>query len=301
MNGEKRYSDVTIYPLIANGVEGAVIRVDDVTDRVRIEEMMVQSEKMISVGGLAAGMAHEINNPLAGILQNVQVMRNRISPDLVKNRRVAEECGITIESVTEYMEKRGFLDMVEAVMDSGRRAAKIVENMLSFSRKGDSRHEIKDLRKLLDNTVMLASNDYDLKQQYDFKKVKIVREYEEEADVLCEGSKIQQVFLNILKNGAQAMMKKEEETGDPQFVLRIKNDGDRVRIEIEDNGEGMEEDVRKRVFEPFFTTKEVGIGTGLGLSVSYFIITDEHGGTMACESESGKGTKFIIRLSKVRG
>ncbi len=298
INGEKRYSDVTIYPLIANGVEGAVIRVDDVTDRVRIEEMMVQSEKMLSVGGLAAGMAHEINNPLAGILQNVQVIRNRISPDLAKNRKVAEECGTTIEGITAYMEKREFPEMIEAVMDSGRRAAKIVENMLSFSRKGDSRHERKDLGELLDNTVMLVSNDYDLKQHYDFKKINIVREYENDAEVLCEGSKVQQVFLNILKNGAQAMMKKEEVALDLKFVLRVKHDEDMVRVEIEDNGEGMEEDVRKRVFEPFFTTKEVGVGTGLGLSVSYFIITDDHGGTMECESEPGKGTKFIIKLRR---
>lgn len=300
VQGERRYSDVTIYPLVANGVEGAVIRVDDVTDRVRIEEMMVQSEKMLSVGGLAAGMAHEINNPLAGILQNVQVMKNRISPDLPKNRKVAEECGIAIEAVAAYMEKRGFPQMVDSVMDSGHRAAKIVENMLSFSRKSDSRYEPRDLRQLLDSTVMLISNDYDFKQQYDFKKIRIVREYGSDAEVVCEGSKIQQVFLNILKNGAQSMMKNGDEGRLPQFILRIRTEGDKVITEIEDNGAGMEEAVRKRVFEPFFTTKEVGVGTGLGLSVSYFIITDDHGGTMACESKPGRGTRFIITLKKNR-
>jgi len=301
INGERRYLDVTIYPLVANGVDGAVIRADDVTDRVRIEEMMVQSEKMLSVGGLAAGMAHEINNPLAGILQNVQVMKNRISPELPRNRKVAEACGVTIEGIAAYMEKRGFSQMVDAVMASGRRAARIVENMLSFSRKSVSGYEPRDLRRLLDSTVMLISNDYDFKQQYDFKKIKIVREYDRDAEVVCEGNKIQQVFLNVLKNGAQAMMHNEAKSNPPQFTLRIRSESDRVITEIEDNGAGMTEDVCKRVFEPFYTTKGVGQGTGLGLSVSYFIIVDDHDGTMACESEPGKGTRFIITLNKSAG
>ncbi|MCP4150178.1 MAG: PAS domain S-box protein [bacterium] len=296
-DGETRFADVTVYPLIDNGVEGAVIRIDDVTDRVRIEEMMIQSEKMLSVGGLAAGMAHEINNPLAGILQNVQVMYNRIKGKLPKNQHTAEECGTSMEAIGAYMEKRGLLSMIESIMESGRRAAKIVDNMLSFSRKSESRFEMCSLAVLLDKTIDLASNDYDLKKKYDFRKIDLIRQYDDSAPkVPCESSKIQQVFLNLLKNGAQAMAESKKEDEISHFTLRVIPDENRVRVEIEDNGPGMEESVRKRVFEPFFTTKGVGVGTGLGLSVSYFIVTENHKGTMTVESEMGKGTTFAICL-----
>ncbi len=295
--GQTRYSDVTVYPLVANGVEGAVIRVDDVTDRVRIEDMMVQSEKMLSVGGLAAGMAHEINNPLAGILQNVQVLRNRLSGTLPKNADTARECGLEIEALQQYMEKRGLPPMIDAVIESGTRAARIVDNMLSFSRRSDSKLKGHRLPELLDRTVELASNDYDLKQKYDFRKIEIIREYDKDLPELeCEGSQLQQVFLNILKNGAQAMAAKDPAGKKPHFVLRIQGRNEHIDIEIADNGPGMDEATRKRVFEPFFTTKSVGIGTGLGLSVSYFIITENHKGSMSVHSKPGKGTRFTISL-----
>jgi signal transduction histidine kinase len=113
--------------------------------------------------------------------------------------------------------------------------------------------------------------------------------------VRCEATKIQQVYLNILKNGAQAMTE-DPDTIAPRFTLRVMEDGEMVRVEIEDNGPGMEEAVRKRIFEPFFTTKSVGIGTGLGLSVSYFIITENHRGSLSVLSTPGVGTCFVIRL-----
>ncbi len=297
IGNEIRYSDITVYPLIPDGVEGAVIRMDDVTERVRIEEMVIQSEKMLSVGGLAAGMAHEINNPLAGILQNVQVIRNRIRSGLNKNDLVAKECGTSVEVIESYVEKRGIFAMIDAVMESGRRASKIVDNMLSFSRKSESNFAPHNMAVLLDKTVELASNDYNLKKKYDFRQIEIIREYEEKLpDLMCEGSKLQQVFLNLLKNGAQAMAEKTHKQEPPRFILRVKKEDGMVRVEIEDNGPGMDEATRKRIFEPFFTTKGVGVGTGLGLSVSYFIITENHSGTMVAESTPGKGTNFIIRL-----
>ncbi|MCP4698934.1 MAG: PAS domain S-box protein [Gammaproteobacteria bacterium] len=294
---ETHFLDVTVYPLISDDIKGAVIRMDDITERVRIEEMVIQSEKMLSVGGLAAGMAHEINNPLAGILQNVQVIRNRLSNNLPKNRQAAETCGTTMEAMTAYMEQRQVFAMMESVVESSQRAAKIVDNMLGFSRKNDFGSAEHDLAELLDKTVELASNDYDLKKKYDFRQIEIVREYAPDLPkVWCEGNKIQQVFLNLLKNGAQAMAENNE-TGSSRFLLRLMaEDNGMARIEIEDNGSGMDEATRKRAFEPFFTTKKVGIGTGLGLSVSYFIVTDDHHGTMAVESSPGNGAKFIIHL-----
>ncbi len=267
----------------------------DVTERKRSQEMIVQSEKMLSVGGLAAGMAHEINNPLAGILQNIQVMRNRISNKTKKNEEAAREFGTTMESIKAFHEKRGIFRMIEAVNQSGQRAAKIVDNMLSFSRKDRSQKVSIRLSELLDKTIELAENDYDLKKKQDFRQIEIIREYDEnEPAVLCEGSKIQQVFLNILKNGTEAMT--DASVKNPLFTFRIIPDSNMVTVEIADNGPGMDEDTRKRVFEPFYTTKDVGIGTGLGLSVSYFIITDNHGGTMNVETTPGQGTKFIIQL-----
>ncbi|MCP4699123.1 MAG: response regulator [Gammaproteobacteria bacterium] len=298
-----RFADITVYPLVNHGVEGAVIRVDDVTERVRIEEVMIQSEKMLSVGGLAAGMAHEINNLLAGILQNIQVMHNRISGDLPKNREVAEACGVSMETIESYMTQRGLLSMIESVKESGKRAGKIVNDMLNFSRKSASGFLPHDLGKLLDTTVELASKDYDLKKKHDFRQIEIVREYAAAmSNVPCEASEIQQVFLNLLKNGAQAMIDRQDKNGlPPRFILRVMPDRGMARVEIEDNGPGMDEITRKRVFEPFFTTKSVGVGTGLGLSVSYFIITENHGGTIEVESVHGKGAKFIIKLPLVNG
>ncbi|MCP4756955.1 MAG: PAS domain S-box protein, partial [Proteobacteria bacterium] len=296
-----RFLDIAVFPLVNNGVEGAVIRVDDVSERVRIEEMMIQSEKMLSLGGLAAGMAHEINNPLAAIIQSMQVIRNRVTQDIEKNKKVAEECGTTLESITRYMERRGLLSMMDSVSDIGNRAAHLVKNMLGFSRKSDLLFGRHNLGELLDRTVELAAQDYNLKKKYDFRHIEILREYDPSLpEVPCDSSKMQQVFLNILTNGSQAMTQSVEAGKAPRFVLRIEGEDDMARIEIEDNGPGMDEEVRKRIFEPFFTTKEVGIGTGLGLSVSYFIVTDTHHGTINVDSIPGWRTTFVIRLPMIQ-
>ncbi|MCK5310551.1 MAG: transporter substrate-binding domain-containing protein [Desulfobacteraceae bacterium] len=292
------YEDITMYPITSSNFKGIVVRIDDVTDRVKMEEMIIQSEKMLSVGGLAAGMAHEINNPLAGVLQNVQVILNRVTKDLPANKQAANELGISLDIVTEYMNKRGIIKLLSSVQEAGERAAQIVKNILSFSRKNSSCAPLNDLAQLLDKTIELAENEYNLKQKFDFREIEINREYDAIPKVQCEKSKIQQVFLNILKNGAEAMAEHETNTPDrnAMFTLRIMRDKNMAHIEIEDNGSGIDGKILKRIFEPFFTTKPVGIGTGLGLSVSYFIITENHDGEMSVESTPGSGAKFIIRL-----
>jgi PAS domain S-box-containing protein len=256
LGDEEQFCDVAIFPLISDGVKGAVIRIDDVTERVHIEDMMIQSEKMLSVGGLAAGMAHEINNPLAVILQSGQVIQNRVSADLQKNIKAAKECGTTIEAINAYMDSRAIISKINLIIESGIRSAKIVENMLSFSRKSESRVIPQNLAELLDKTLELAANEYDLKKKFDFREIEITKEYENNMpSVPCEGSKIQQVFLNLLKNGAQAMAESHKSGTPSCFTLRISKDGEWAKIEIADNGEGMDEATRKRIFEPFFTTK----------------------------------------------
>ncbi|MBI9096991.1 MAG: PAS domain S-box protein [Spirochaetaceae bacterium] len=298
IDGEHHFENISVYPLTGN-IRGAVIRIDDVTENVRIEEMMIQSEKMLSVGGLAAGMAHEINNPLAGVLQTASVMGNRLSDikDIQSNIKAADEAGTSIESIKKYMKIRGIPRMISSINESGKRVAAIVENMLSFARKSEQQTSSYSLNTLIDRTIELAATDYDLKRDYDFKSIKIIREYDESLpEIPCEGAKIQQVLLNIFRNGAEAM--NEAETKESRFVLRTKADlyNRKVFIEIEDNGPGMDEETQKRIFEPFFTTKPVGVGTGLGLSVSYFIITENHNGEMSVKSKKGVGSTFTISL-----
>jgi len=252
---------------------------------------------------LAAGMAHEINNPLAGMMQTAGNISNRLTDvNLPANQHAAEEVGVSMTAIRAFMESRGILRMIKTINESGIRVAEIVDNMLSFARKNDAGISSHDIAALLEQTLELAATDYGLKKQYDFKTIEIVTEYEENLPYApCEAGKIQQVFLNILRNGAQAMQ--DAGTEKPAFVLRTRFDKERglVCAEMADNGPGMEEAIRKRVFEPFFTTKPVRVGTGLGLSVSYFIITENHGGTMDVRSEPGKGATFIIHLPLGKG
>ena len=293
---QMRIYDLMVFPLIANGAQGAVIRIDDVTSRVQIEEMMVQTEKMMSVGGLAAGMAHEINNPLGGILQACQNIERRTSPDLPKNEEVANILGIDLDHVRRYLQERGVLEFIAGIRADGTRAARIVADMLAFSRRSESKFSPTDLVDVVETVLRLAANDYDLKKQYDFRSVRIVRDFEEDLpQVPCDKTKIEQVLLNLVKNAAQAMATGHG-TVNPEIVIGLHREPHHIRMEVYDNGPGMEESVRRRVFEPFFTTKEVGVGTGLGLSVSYFIVTRQHRGTMAVDSAPGEGTRFTIHL-----
>jgi PAS domain S-box-containing protein len=295
--GETILGQVTVYPLTSDGVAGAVIRIDDITERARLEEMVIQTEKMLSIGGLAAGIAHEIFNPLSGVLQSLEVITRRLKSDLPQNRLTAQACGTDIATIEEYMERRGILSLLLSASESGRRAAKIVDNMLGFSRKTEGKFRLHEMSALLDTTMEIAASDYELEERYDFGRIQIVREYEPNVPkVWCDVSKIQQVFFNLIKNSAQALVEGVRALEEPRITLRLKSDNEMVRVEVEDNGYGMEEGVRRRVFEPYFTTKEVGVGTGLGLSISYFIITETHRGSMSVESTIGVGTKFIIRL-----
>lgn len=295
--GGVKHENVTVYPLVANGVQGAVVRIDDITERINMEKLLVQSEKMLSVGGLAAGMAHEINNPLAGILGAVTNINKRIFGDIPMNEQVAAECSVSLEGVRNYLRGREIPRMLDAIHESGARAAKIVHNMLSFSRKSESSFSKHNIVEILENTLELAGNDYNLKKHYDFRSIEITRDYDPSVPlVYCEKNELLQVFLNIFKNGAEAMTEKEFLNSRPGFICRVKRDGQSVIVQIEDNGPGMDKETCKRVFDPFYTTKQSGQGTGLGLSVSYFIIVDHHKGMLEVDSVLGEWTRFTIKL-----
>jgi PAS domain S-box-containing protein len=285
-------------------IEGTLM---DITQRQKTKEIMIQTEKMISVGGLAAGMAHEINNPLAGMMQNAQVIHNRLTKDLPANDDAARQVGTNMATIKTYMEKRNILRQLNAINEAGNHAAKIVANMLSFARKSNSIKQKHHLAEVIEKTLDLSQNDYDLKQKYDFKQITIEKKYDPDLSaVLCEESKIQQVIFNIFKNAAEAMDAAGKKQGQSnskkanqkkaKLIIRLLEEKNYACIEIEDNGPGMDEETRKRIFEPFFTTKDVDKGTGLGLSVSYYIIVEDHNGEMSVESFPGRGTKFIIRL-----
>lgn len=293
---ELRQYALTLYPLMGDAGRGVVIRIDDITDRINMEELMVQSEKMLSVGSLAAGMAHEINNPLGAILHNAQNIRRRLSPDLERNREAAEQTGIELEAVNCYLQRREIPQLLDGIQQAGSRAARIVSHMLSFSRLSNRQLAECQLSELIDQALEIAGNDFALADNFDFRSIEILRDYDPQVSrVPCIGNEIEQVLLNLLKNAAQAIHHGPNR-GQGRIVVRTRLNLPWVEIQVEDNGGGISEQTRKRIFEPFFTTKEVGQGTGLGLSVSYFIITNNHKGQMEVQSKADQGATFTLRL-----
>lgn len=299
LGSQSTFTDIAVCPLLSSEISGAVILTDDVTLRVRLESMMIQNEKMMSLGELAAGLAHEINNPLAGILNNVQNILRRTSGQLPANENVAVEVGIDLAQIEAYLRKRQIIEFVESIGQAGERAAHIVKNMLEFSRGGNSqRHMATDPVSLVEQSLELAANTFELRTGAGVEVPRIEREYQRGLPMIyCSPSEVQQVLLNLLRNAAQAFQ--IDEYGpplDPTITLRVLREQQHVCIEVQDNGPGMPESVVKHIFEPFFTTKAVGQGTGLGLSVSYFIITEHHNGSIEVDSQPGLGTTFIIKL-----
>ncbi len=168
--------------------------------------------------------------------------------------------------------------------------------MLSFSRLSNRELMPCLLPTVIDQALEIAGNDFDLADGFDFKALDIHREFDDElGKVPCIANELEQVLLNLLKNAAQAIHQREDDEPG-RIVVRTRRNPPWAEIQVQDNGVGIPEAVRKRIFEPFFTTKEVGQGTGLGLSVSYFIITNNHKGQMDVQSKPGQGTLFTLRL-----
>ena len=283
--------------LLVEGRECVLCVLRDVTELKRMQEMMIQTEKMISVGGIAAGVAHEINNPLGIIMVTSQNLVQRTRPDFPKNVEVARGIGLDMNLLDQYMKLRGLHGFIDNIQQAALRAADIIRHMLDFSRRSESKRRVCDLQNIIERAIFLAASDYDLKKNYDFKKIQVAWECDDAPHLVnCTETEIEQVFLNLLRNAAQAISSSTPEITDPRLMIRIFGREGMVVAEMEDNGPGMPPEVQRRAFEPFFTTKPPGVGTGLGLSVSYFIITRSHDGRMSLESSPGRGAKFTIEL-----
>ncbi|WP_156920973.1 PAS domain-containing protein [Fundidesulfovibrio putealis] len=282
-----------------NGERCSLNIVRDITEIKLAQQAMVQTEKMMSLGGLAAGMAHEINNPLGIIAQSVQGVQRRLDPALPTNLEVAQTLDLDMEATHEYMRRRNILRYLEGIREANERATSIVRNMLNFSRKSDSGFVDRNVSELVRQAVSLAEKDYDLKKNYDFRQIAVHLMLSESLpSIPCIPSEVEQVLLNLLRNAAQALA--EAGTVNPTITVRAAREDGEAIIQVEDNGPGISANQVDRVFEPFYTTKKVGEGTGLGLSVSYFIITTTHRGKMSVDSKPGRGTCFTIRLPLTR-
>lgn len=258
--------NVSVAPLV--GKDGArlgrLVLIDDITQRARLEDQMVQTEKLTSLGLLAAGVAHEVNTPLAVISNYIQMLAKQIPPDDPRQK--------TIERIV----KQTF------------RASEIVNNLLNFSRTGASQFVEIDLNSVLEETLSLVQHPFKTAQ------VNVLRYYAKDIPrVLGSTTRLQQVFLNLFMNARDAMP-----SGGMLEVRTMARNGS-VEVEVTDTGIGIPAEHVGRIFDPFFTTKATGRGTGLGLSVSYGIIK-EHAGKVDVKSTPGKGTSFRLEFPAAR-
>ena len=290
-----RYVDITVYPLHSLELTGAVIRVDDVTLRQKLDSMMLQNEKLKSLGELAAGMAHEINNPLAAILQSLQNVQRRLNPDQPGNQTTAKTLGLDLRLMHEYLEARDINRFLAGMESAGHRAAEIVRHMLEFSRSSSRQLEPSSLNAISHASVEFMRNAIELSMPALHARLVIEEDFDTALPAIpASGVELQQVLVNLLKNAAQAIQ--EAHRDEPRIRISTRLVPPFAEIRVEDNGVGMNLTTSRQIFDPFFTTKAVGQGTGLGLSISHFIISQRHHGRIEVTSTPGVGTTFIISL-----
>jgi PAS domain S-box-containing protein len=290
-----RYVDITVYPLHSLELTGAVIRVDDVTLRQKLDSMMLQNEKLKSLGELAAGMAHEINNPLAAILQSLQNVQRRLNPAQPGNLAAARALGLDMKLLHAYLEARDINRFLAGMESAGHRAAEIVRHMLEFSRSSSRQLEPTDLNGVAHASVEFIRNALEMSMPALYAKLVIEEDFDNALPPLpASGAELQQVLVNLLKNAAQAIQEAQREK--PLIRISTRLVPPNAEIRVEDNGVGMSLNTSRQVFDPFFTTKTVGQGTGLGLSISHFIISQRHHGRIEVSSTPGEGTTFTLTL-----
>jgi PAS domain S-box-containing protein len=260
-SGEKKIFDIIKTPLLDNNLKpyGTIIVFDDITEKIALQQQLLTSEKLASLGLLSAGIAHEINTPLTGISSYVQMLHKSFPKD-DPNLRLLQK----IESQTE-------------------RVAKIIKTLLNFSRQPDFSFYRVDLAKIIQE--ILALIEYKLKKM----NIQVELNFDKIKPIWANGERIQQVFVNIIINALDAMP-----NGGKLKIDLLQNQSEAI-IKIKDTGVGIKKEHLPHIFDPFFTTKGLGKGTGLGLSISYAIIK-EHEGQILVDSEVGKGTTFTIKI-----
>jgi two-component system NtrC family sensor kinase len=245
-------------------VTGTVWLGRDVTELKATHTQLLQTKKLATIGEVISGVAHELNNPLCGVLGFSELVLLRESEPRLRRD-------------------------LELIHDSAQRCQKIVKNLLSFARKNKPEREEHSLNEIVEKTLVMK------KYQLRVNSIELVQELGLDLpSVNVDAHQIQQVLLNLVHNAQHAMMDARKDEGSRLTVRTLSVDG-QVRVEIRDNGKGMSEQTLERIFDPFFTTKETGKGTGLGLSISYGIV-QEHGGRVWADSREGEGTTFTIEL-----
>ncbi|MCA9650104.1 MAG: PAS domain-containing protein [Myxococcales bacterium] len=246
----------------------------DVTERKRLQDRVTHSERMATVGTLAAGVAHEINNPLTWVIANLDAIDRGLEDLHGAGARAGEE----IDQLSK---------LIAEAQQGADQVKRIVRDLLTYSRSQPERLERVDVEEALDIAVNIATNQF----KY---RASLVRDYGHAPAVVADQSRLTQVFVNLIVNAAQAIPERRNRDGVIELRTSVDEDG-RVRVAVSDNGLGMPESVRSRIFDPFYTTKPVGVGTGLGLSISSNIIKSFRG-EIEVESQEGKGTRISVVL-----
>ncbi|MEB3219574.1 MAG: AAA family ATPase, partial [Nostocales cyanobacterium 94392] len=265
------------------------------------QAQLIQSEKMSSLGQLVAGIAHEINNPINFIYANLMPASEYVTSLIELNNLYQKTYP---EPIPEIVEKMADVELDFVVNDlqnllksmevGAERIQKIVLSLRNFSRLDESEVKSVDIHEGIDSTLLILQHRFQISTKN--KEITIVKEYSKLPLVTCYPSALNQVFMNILINAIDAF-KESDANHQPTITIRTQTRQQKyVSIHIIDNGMGMNQTVQNKMFEPFFTTKPVGSGTGLGLSVSYSVVVEQHGGKLNCISVPGKGTEFVIEI-----
>jgi PAS domain S-box-containing protein len=260
------------------------------------QQQLLQSEKMASIGQLAAGVAHEINNPVGYIYSNFNALEDYITKlfDMLNAYEAAESAIASAEKLAGLKEVRERIELdylkedIPVLMEESRegltRVRKIVQDLKDFSRADlDASWQWANIHQGIESTLNIVNNEVKYKAD-------IVKNFGDVPDIECLPSQLNQVVMNLVVNAAQAMSSQRG-----TITIGTGTEGERIWITVSDTGNGIPKDILPRIFDPFFTTKPIGSGTGLGLSISYGII-QKHNGSIEVNSEVGKGTTFHITL-----